>query len=89
MVTHAARSGCRSGGAVRCPLQAALGDQHDAVVASDTARDIGVRAHLAGENAFGFGVLYQRCQQDAVTRAVRARDDMRRAFRPRYARWLR
>jgi CHAD domain-containing protein len=70
-------------------LQAALGDQHDAVVASDTARDIGVRAHLAGENAFGFGVLYERCQQDAVTRAERARDDMRRAFRPRYARWLR
>ncbi len=33
------------------------GDHHDAEVARDTAPDIRVRAHLAGEDAFSFGVL--------------------------------
>ena len=46
-------------------LQSVLGDHHDAVVARDTSRDIGVRAHQAGENAFAFGVLHERCQHDA------------------------
>ena len=47
-------------------LQGTLGDQHDAVVARDTARDIGIRAHLAGENAFSFGLLHEGCQRDAL-----------------------
>lgn len=43
-------------------VQVILGDHHDAVV----ARDIGMRAHLAGENAFSFGLLQERCQHDAL-----------------------
>jgi len=69
-------------------IQSTLGDHHDAVVARDAARDIGVRAHLAGENAFSFGVLYQRCQRHALVLAERARADWARAFGPKYARWL-
>jgi len=75
---------------VRCmtKIQSTLGDHHDAVVARDTARDIGVRAHLAGENAFSFGLLYERCQRDALVLAEQARADWARAFGPKYARWL-
>ncbi len=75
---------------VRCmtKIQSTLGDHHDAVVARDTARDIGVRAYLAGENAFSFGLLYERCQRDALVLAEQARADWARAFGPKYARWL-
>jgi CHAD domain-containing protein len=38
-------------------MHGTLGDHHDAVVARDTAPDIRVRARLAGEDAFSFGVL--------------------------------
>src|SRR5260221_11086823 len=47
-------------------MQGTLGDHHDAVVARDTVRDIGVRAHLAGENAFSFGVLQRQLDRDAL-----------------------
>jgi CHAD domain-containing protein len=69
-------------------IQSTLGHHHDAVVARDTARDIGVRAHLAGENAFSFGLLHERCQRDAFVRAEQARAGWARAFGPKYARWL-
>jgi hypothetical protein len=36
------------------------------VVERDTVRDIGVRAHLAGENAFSFGVLQGHFDRDAL-----------------------
>jgi hypothetical protein len=32
----------------------------DAVLAGRTLRDMGMRAHVAGENAFTYGVLYER-----------------------------
>jgi len=47
-------------------VQSALGDQHDAVIARAAAREIGVRAHLAGENAFTFGLLSERAARDAA-----------------------
>jgi len=46
-------------------VQSALGDHHDAVNARAAAREIGVRAHLAGENAFTFGLLGERAARDA------------------------
>jgi CHAD domain-containing protein len=70
-------------------LQASLGDHHDAVVARDALRDIGVLAHLAGENAFSFGLLHESCQQAALACEGRARDDWKRALRPQYGGWLR
>jgi CHAD domain-containing protein len=56
-------------------VQSALGDHHDAVTARAAARDIGVRAHLAGENAFTFGLLSERAAHDAAgyeAKALRA-----------------
>ena len=41
-------------------LQSVLGDHHDTVVARAAIRDLGIRAHLAGDNAFTFGLLYEQ-----------------------------
>ena len=65
-------------------LQAVLGDHHDAVVARDTAREIGVRAHLAGENAFSFGLLYEGCQRDALMLEKQVRKQWARTFGSEY-----
>ena len=47
-------------------VQSALGDHHDSVNARAAAREIGVHAHLAGENAFTFGLLGERAARDAA-----------------------
>ena len=44
-------------------LQDALGDHQDSVDARATLRQIGVAAHLAGENGFTFGLLFGREEQ--------------------------
>ena len=59
-------------------IQAVLGDHHDAVVARDTARDNGMRAHLAGENAFSFGLLHEGYQRDALILEKQAVAEWRR-----------
>jgi CHAD domain-containing protein len=61
-------------------LQSVLGDHHDAVEARDLVREIGVRAHLAGENSFTFGLLHERCERDAHRLEKRARKAWDRAF---------
>jgi CHAD domain-containing protein len=53
-------------------LQSILGDHHDAVVARGVARDLGIRAAQAGENAFSFGVLYALLDHDARSLERRA-----------------
>jgi len=70
-------------------VQSALGDHHDRVVARAAIREIGMQAHLAGENAFTFGVLYERdaCRGDELE--DQARHAWHRAAQPRYRRWLR
>jgi CHAD domain-containing protein len=60
-------------------VQSALGAHHDAVVARDVAREIGVRAHLAGENAFSFGLLNERAHHEALASEKRAHQAWRRA----------
>jgi len=62
-------------------VQSTLGDLHDAVTARAAAREIGVRAHLAGENAFTFGLLLERTQHDALEHQRRARSAWKRAAR--------
>ena len=47
-------------------VQSALGAHQDAVIARGIARDIGVQAHLAGENAFSFGLLHERAHHQAL-----------------------
>src|SRR5215472_2093603 len=41
-------------------VQSVLGEHQDAVIARAVARDLGIAAHLASENAFSYGLLYER-----------------------------
>jgi CHAD domain-containing protein len=70
-------------------VQSVLGDHQDAVTARQVAREIGVHAHLAGENAFTFGLLHERAHRDALDYQRQARSAWKRAARPRTRRWLR
>ena len=38
-------------------IQSVVGDHQDTVIARQAARDLGIGAHLAGENAFTYGLL--------------------------------
>ena len=67
-------------------VQSVLGDHQDAVIARTAARDIGVRAHLAGENAFSFGLLEERAHHQALASEQQAPQVWRRASRK--ASWL-
>jgi len=70
-------------------VQSVLGDHQDAVIARQAARDLGIGAHLAGENAFTYGLLYEREAHQAERLQAHARHVWRRASRPRYRRWMR
>jgi CHAD domain-containing protein len=60
-------------------IQSVLGDHQDAVTAAAVAREIGVSAHLAGENAFSFGLLNERAHRDALEYQRQARSAWKRA----------
>jgi CHAD domain-containing protein len=70
-------------------VQSVLGHHHDAVAAGAAARDIGVRAHLAGENAFSFGLLQERAHRDALEYEDQARRVWKRVRRARPRTWAR
>jgi CHAD domain-containing protein len=70
-------------------VQSALGDLQDAVTARAAAREIGIAAHLAGENAFTFGLLTERSSgraRDAQRAGIKA---WKQASRPKLRRWVR
>ena len=69
-------------------VQSAIGAHHDAVLARRAARDLGVGAHLAGENAFSYGLLHERELHRAERLDARARRTWRRAARAKYRRWM-
>ena len=69
-------------------VQSVLGDHQDAVTARAVAREIGVRAHLAGENAFTFGLLNERAHRDAIECQRQLRPVWKRATRRKARRWL-
>jgi CHAD domain-containing protein len=69
-------------------VQSTLGDHQDAVIARTVAREIGVQAHLAGENAFSFGVLHGRAHHQALASEDRARRAWRRTTRKKSRGWL-
>ena len=64
-------------------VQSVLGDHQDAVTAGAVAREIGMQAHLAGENAFSFGLLNERAHHQALTCEHQARKAWKRAARSR------
>jgi CHAD domain-containing protein len=67
-------------------VQSVLGAHQDAVIVRATARDIGVQAHLAGENAFSFGLVNERAHHQALACEKQSRQAWRRARRE--SRWL-
>ena len=69
-------------------VQSVLGDHQDAVTARGVAREIGVQAHLAGENAFSFGLLNERAHRDALEYQRQAESTWKRASRHKARRWL-
>jgi len=69
-------------------VQSVLGDHHDATLARQAARDLGIGAHLAGENAFTYGLLYGYELHQAERLRTDARHVWKRASRPRYRHWM-
>jgi CHAD domain-containing protein len=69
-------------------VQSVLGDHQDAVIAREVDRELGIAAHLAGENAFTYGLLYDRDDQDTARLRRKAWRTWRTASRGRYRRWL-
>jgi CHAD domain-containing protein len=69
-------------------LQSVLGEHQDAVITRQCLRDLAVRAALAGENAFAYGVMYEA----EATRARQLRDQAwqvwKEASDARYRLWL-
>jgi CHAD domain-containing protein len=69
-------------------VQTVLGDHHDAVLARQAARDLGIAAYLAGENAFTYGLLYEHEFRQAGDLEADARRIWQRASRRKYRRWM-
>jgi len=70
-------------------MQSVLGEHQDAVIARQVARDLAAAAHLAGENAFSYGLLHEREAEHGRQRQEQAGRAWRKASRRRYRRWLR
>jgi CHAD domain-containing protein len=69
-------------------VQSVLGSHQDTVIARQAARELGIGAHLAGENAFSYGLLYSHDVCEAGRLQRKARKAWKRASRRRYRRWL-
>ena len=68
-------------------VQTVLGDHQDAVVARGVDRELGVSAHLAGENAFSYGLLYERETERADRLKKKANRVWKHRARPQFRRW--
>ena len=69
-------------------VQSVLGDHQDTVIARQAARDLGIGAYLAGENAFTYGLLYEVEAHRAGRLQADARKVWKRASRSRYHSWM-
>jgi CHAD domain-containing protein len=70
-------------------LQSVLGDHQDTVIARQVERKLGMGAHLAGENAFSYGLLFGRDACDGERLQAEAYRTWKHASRPRHRRWMR
>jgi CHAD domain-containing protein len=68
-------------------VQTVLGDHQDAVVARGVDRELGISAHLAGENAFTYGLLYDQEDQRAARLRAQAQRTWTRTPPPRFRHW--
>ncbi|HEV2451828.1 MAG TPA: CYTH and CHAD domain-containing protein [Streptosporangiaceae bacterium] len=69
-------------------MQSVLGEHQDAVVIRATARDLGVAAFSAGENAFPYGLLYGREDAATISLQHRARRVWKQSSRRKHRHWL-
>ena len=69
-------------------VQSVIGDHQDTVIARQAARELGIGAHLAGENAFTYGLLYERELHQAEHLRADARTVWKKASRPGYRKWM-
>jgi hypothetical protein len=69
-------------------VQSVLGDHQDTVIARQVERELGITAHLAGENAFSYGLLYGHDTCDGERLQAQAWRTWDRASRPRYRNWM-
>ena len=65
-----------------------LGTHQDAVIARNTIREIGVRAHLEGGNSFTFGLLHEHNTCAVRDSERQAWQDWKHASRRKYRKWL-
>ena len=61
-------------------------NHQDAVIARQVVRELGMSAHLAGENAFTYGLLYERETWGGEQLQAKARKVWRKSSRRRYRR---
>jgi CHAD domain-containing protein len=69
-------------------VQELLGEHQDSVTARAVIRELGVAAHLAGENGFTFGLLHEVEHGRAEAARAAYPDVLRRASRPMVRAWL-
>jgi len=69
-------------------VQTVLGDHQDSVIARQAARDLGIGAYLAGENAFSYGLLYELQAHRSERLQADARRVWKKASRSRHRRWM-
>jgi CHAD domain-containing protein len=69
-------------------VQSVLGEHQDAVIARMAERELGIGAHLAGENAFSYGLLYQRDVCTAERLESQVWRTWSQASRRRHRRWM-
>jgi CHAD domain-containing protein len=69
-------------------VQSVLGEHQDSVLACQAARDLGIGAHLAGENAFTYGLLHEHERHRAAKLQRDARDTWKKASRQRHLTWM-
>ena len=68
-------------------VQTVLGDHQDAIVARGVDRDLGISADMAGENAFSYGLLYERETERADRLKKKADRVWKHRARPQFRRW--
>jgi CHAD domain-containing protein len=69
-------------------VQDVLGAHQDTVVLRQLLRELGMRAYLAGENSFTYGLLHARQAEVAHRERAALPATAQRANRPRLRRWL-
>ncbi len=70
-------------------VQTLLGDHQDSVIARRQERELAVSATRAGENAFTYGVLYEREVESAGRAEAKAVNAWKRAAKPGMRSWMR